>query len=144
MDEPVLIEFTTQKVLKGGGTREGLFVNVSDAAGCRDIKRHSCGEQGFLRKVVRQAMALYNAERRGRHHRIFCCDEPTLGLDDRNVPRLLSIIYRMAARFRQIWIVSHDSVLLQGIPVHFRLDKVNGATVLCDAARPAAAEQKVA
>lgn len=128
MDEPVQITCGTQRALKGGGSREGLWIDVTDGAGTRDIRRHSFGEQGWMRKVFRQALGLFSVQRSGGHHRIYACDEPTLGLDARNVPRLLSVIYRLAQRFRQVWIVSHDAVLLSGIPSQFRLERVNGAT----------------
>lgn len=128
MEEPVVIEMSTQRDLRGGGVREGLFINVTDYAGTRDIKRHSCGEQGLYRKMFRQGLALFGVQRAGAHHQIYCVDEPTLGLDARNVPRLLSVIYKLSQRFRQVWVVSHDAVLLSGIPTQFVLERVNDAT----------------
>ena len=138
LEDPLQIEFTTQRPLRNGGTEEGLFILVTDYAGTRDIKRHSCGEQGIQRKIVRQGLGLYSAHRQGRHHAIYCVDEPTLGLDAKAVPQLLAIIYRLASRFQQIWIVSHDAVLLQGIPTHYQLERVNGQTRLVGSAAPAA------
>ena len=128
MDEPVLIEMSTQRDLKGGGSREGLWIDVTDYAGTRDIKRHSCGEQGLYRKLFRQGLALFGVQRAGAHHQIYCVDEPTLGLDARNVPRLLSVIYKLAQRFRQVWVVSHDPTLLAGIPTRFEFERVNGTS----------------
>lgn len=128
MEDPITIEFSTQRELKTGGVREGLYINVADEYGIRDIKEHSYGEQGMQRKLVRQALGLFGAMRQGQHHSVYCVDEPTLGLDAKNVPRLLGVIFKIAQRFRQVWVISHDPALLVGIPYRFTLKRQNGAT----------------
>jgi DNA repair exonuclease SbcCD ATPase subunit/DNA repair exonuclease SbcCD nuclease subunit len=124
MDPPLLIEFDTQKALQKGGTKEGLWIFVSDhlSPHGRDIRQRSGGQKGFQQTLIRQAKGIFGAQRAGRSNRVFVLDEPSIGMSPEYVSRVLTLIYRLTSRFNQVWSVSHDPGLLHSIPTVYRLE----------------------
>jgi len=126
MGDSSVIEFCTQKTLKGGGSREGVWILVTDENSIRDIAFHSGGEQAWQRQIVRQAIGSYSVQRVAASHKVFVVDEPTAHVDLEHIPGLLGIVYGLANRFRQVWIIDHNP--LDAVAHGFHFVKVNGRT----------------
>ncbi len=124
MGDSSTIEFATQKTLKGGGSREGVYILITDENSTRDIAFHSGGEQAWQRQIVRQAVGAYSVQRCSASHKVFVVDEPTAHVDLEHVSGLLGIIYGLADRFRQVWIIDHNP--LDAVFHGFHFEKISG------------------
>ena len=131
VDDRYTISFDTQREFKSKeGAEEGLFINVTDSHGTRDITEYSGGQQRLFSKIVREALGFHEASRAGMHHGVYCVDEPTIGLDDVLVPNLLSTISKLATKFRQVIVVDHNPTLLAGIPFRLIVEEKDGASTV--------------
>lgn len=124
-DDRWQIEFKTQRTLKGGGKQEGLWIDVTDTFGTRDITLHSGGEKVFLRKTIRLALGMFEVERAGQHHQIYLMDEPMKGVDSEWVDAFMAGVYKLLSRFKQVWMVEHNPVMLAACPKIIELKRLS-------------------
>jgi exonuclease SbcC len=116
--------------LKGGGTKETLDINISDATGIRPYELFSGGEAFRIDFALRIAISKLLARRAGTALQTLIIDEGFGSQDEEGLSHIMDALHAIQNEFSKVIIVSHLPAMKDQFPIHFVVEKgANGSTV---------------
>lgn len=129
-DNQMQIFIESLRDLKGGGVRETLDIQISDAVGVRPYEMFSGGEAFRIDFALRIAVSRLLARRAGTHLQTLLIDEGFGSQDDEGLARLTHALFAVQKDFEKIIVVSHLERLKESFPVHVIVEKRAGSSVV--------------
>jgi DNA repair exonuclease SbcCD ATPase subunit len=137
-DRPTELAIRTQSETRKGDLIEDFRLEIADENGARDISRFSGGEREVFSLLLRLAIGLWLARRRGASLESVFVDEAFNKLDADRTARVVEILQRVARHFRRIVLLTPKADVAAHFPAQIRVTpRFDGCRIEYVGAQPA-------